>query len=74
MTAVVDGNLVTVSISIHTPAKGVTESVEDFRQAYDISIHTPAKGVTIWLLNVGFATEISIHTPAKGVTALYCRT
>ena len=35
-------------ISIHTPAKGVTENVKKRIQRFFISIHTPAKGVT-WL-------------------------
>ena len=56
------------TISIHTPAKGVT--ILALRSAIYglISIHTPAKGVT---LITDFAADlimISIHTPAKGVT------
>ena len=33
-------------ISIHTPAKGVTDEGKKFSQLAKISIHTPAKGVT----------------------------
>ena len=33
-------------ISIHTPAKGVTEDLEQSAKTMQISIHTPAKGVT----------------------------
>ena len=33
-------------ISIHTPAKGVTEVVAIDTTSWRISIHTPAKGVT----------------------------
>ncbi len=57
-----------VRISIHTPAKGVTDfrnvaSVKDM-----ISIHTPAKGVTFFRCAHHCTPPISIHTPAKGVT------
>ena len=34
------------SISIHTPARGVTISALEDADHYDISIHTPARGVT----------------------------
>ena len=34
-------------ISIHTPARGVTDQVEAGQAAGVISIHTPARGVTI---------------------------
>jgi len=33
-------------ISIHTPARGVTQQVNDQQLRYRISIHTPARGVT----------------------------
>ncbi|EEA82733.1 hypothetical protein CLONEX_01349 [[Clostridium] nexile DSM 1787] len=33
-------------ISIHTPAKGVTDSTSSRSNPTHISIHTPAKGVT----------------------------
>ena len=57
-----------VSISIHTPAKGVTypKCLSGIREA--ISIHTPAKGVTNNLGILCITLPISIHTPAKGVT------
>ena len=58
-------------ISIHTPAKGVTQETTQQGCAAHISIHTPAKGVTIFALIVGGGEEkISIHTPAKGVTVI----
>ena len=56
------------SISIHTPAKGVTTIGEFPNDDSEISIHTPAKGVTIENLVTPLLTDISIHTPAKGVT------
>ena len=34
------------TISIHTPAKGVTRHLVSPEPVYGISIHTPAKGVT----------------------------
>ncbi len=39
-------------ISIHTPAKGVTATVDASILANVISIHTPAKGVTKLLAGV----------------------
>ena len=41
----------TISISIHTPAKGVTLCGELYQRLVHISIHTPAKGVTAILPN-----------------------
>ena len=56
-------------ISIHTPAKGVTQFPGEGFKMPAISIHTPAKGVTGQLNGVTKYSDISIHTPAKGVTA-----
>ena len=61
-------HIVILQISIHTPAKGVTELLDDAAQAMNISIHTPAKGVTISWWKTPWKHIISIHTPAKGVT------
>ena len=55
-------------ISIHTPVKGVTNTMVDKRRAYGISIHTPVKGVTTVVISGAPVWEISIHTPVKGVT------
>ena len=55
-------------ISIHTPAKGVTDGFQNVPDGVDISIHTPAKGVTHPDEKIKDAILISIHTPAKGVT------
>ncbi len=41
------GPLIRVSISIHTPAKGVTLINPLSSVSNSISIHTPAKGVTL---------------------------
>ena len=56
-------------ISIHTPARGVTELAFTSFDALDISIHTPARGVTTVATSKDSAPGISIHTPARGVTA-----
>ena len=58
-------------ISIHTPAKGVTQKAQyRVSPVNKISIHTPAKGVTGEEWIVVNDPTISIHTPAKGVTAI----
>ena len=55
-------------ISIHTPAKGVTQRASRVFSLLPISIHTPAKGVTFPYFKSLSGISISIHTPAKGVT------
>ncbi len=40
-----------MSISIHTPARGVTFYFEDIPTDTVISIHTPARGVTLAVIN-----------------------
>ncbi len=63
-------NEVMTSISIHTPARGVTLLKGEGTGAFLISIHTPARGVTgVVYYNNEVMTSISIHTPARGVTA-----
>ena len=57
-------------ISIHTPARGVTNQPYDLRIQLIISIHTPARGVTQKLERLQTTHEISIHTPARGVTRI----
>ena len=59
---------ISVSVSIHTPTKGVTkphpaESADD-----RVSIHTPTKGVTCHHQRQMCKRKVSIHTPTKGVT------
>ena len=34
------------TISTHTPARGVTDKLEEVRTVFEISTHTPARGVT----------------------------
>ncbi len=55
-------------ISIHTPARGVTNVSVDTIMYLCISIHTPARGVTDPIKYNGEDGDISIHTPARGVT------
>ena len=56
------------SISIHTPAQGVTRTDRTVKVRNTISIHTPAQGVTVLIGKVENSVIISIHTPAQGVT------
>ena len=56
-------------VSIHTPTKGVTDSVKASSGFTRVSIHTPTKGVTAFLLNRPYISCVSIHTPTKGVTS-----
>ena len=58
------------SISIHTPAQGVTRTDRTVKVRNTISIHTPAQGVTVLIGKVENSVIISIHTPAQGVTGL----
>ena len=44
-----NGKSYAVKISIHTPAKGVTNRKREYSNSRDISIHTPAKGVTCFV-------------------------
>ena len=60
-------------ISIHTPAKGVTDPEGYQIYGLGISIHTPAKGVTDPEGYQIYGLGISIHTPAKGVTKCFRR-
>ena len=56
------------NISIHTPARGVTDMDTEYKKLKAISIHTPARGVTKSGFETYYADDISIHTPARGVT------
>ena len=58
-----------MSISIHTPTKGVTKARLDIQAVHGISIHTPTKGVTASNRPLLLKKQISIHTPTKGVTS-----
>ena len=69
MTDFVDKFIDTQNISIHTPARGVTQFQAGSTQGIIISIHTPARGVTQYDGDkVACVASISIHTPARGVT------
>ena len=41
-----DSRVTTLEVSIHTPARGVTDPVLSIDFVYGVSIHTPARGVT----------------------------
>ena len=58
------------SISIRTPAWGVTMKEDAEGSHMKISIRTPAWGVTGLAPAGGFRHDISIRTPAWGVTVL----
>ena len=60
---------ITSTISIHTPALGVTFGAISRNGRMMISIHTPALGVTRHGEYGRRQLQISIHTPALGVTA-----
>ncbi len=55
-------------ISIHTPARGVTDITVKHAYIRFISIHTPARGVTLTAADSFSSSFISIHTPTRGVT------
>ena len=57
-----------LTVSIHTPTKGVTwwQLVND--APVGVSIHTPTKGVTDPHMTHKSRYQVSIHTPTKGVT------
>ncbi len=57
-----------LSISIHIPAKGTTNTTLQDGSTEWISIHVPAKGTTLNLLFTSASLPISIHVPAKGTT------
>ena len=62
-----------VTVSIHTPARGVTRLAVFLSVPQYVSIHTPARGVTAWKSSTPFWSRVSIHTPARGVTAVLVR-
>ena len=54
------------SISIHTPAKGVTQLTPETAALLEISIHTPAKGVTkLQVVTLPDSTDFNPH-PREG--------
>ena len=58
-----------IQVSIHTPTKGVTQSININIRNIIVSIHTPTKGVTHHWWSFNLIGYVSIHTPTKGVTA-----
>ena len=69
MTIDVPAISVSVLISTHTPAWGVTYNVFESNNTMFISTHTPAWGVTAGDVCLCFQQAISTHTPAWGVTS-----
>ena len=61
-----------MSISIHTPTRGVTLHALALKVATGISIHTPTRGVTQQHIHHRTMIQISIHTPTRGVTFNRC--
>ena len=59
-----------LEVSIHTPARGVTDANKQYTTTQTVSIHTPARGVTPLRISIGLRYSVSIHTPARGVTLL----
>ena len=59
-----------IKVSIHTPARGVTETDDGMLVVANVSIHTPARGVTGLSTAYDDCCDVSIHTPARGVTGL----
>ena len=55
-------------VSIHAPAGGATQRIEDVVPAYDVSIHAPAGGATHFEVVERFLGRVSIHAPAGGAT------
>ena len=60
--------LLDYGLSIHTPARGVTEGCGWGLDPKNLSIHTPARGVTVMYNDYLINNILSIHTPARGVT------
>ena len=65
---IIDNCLDIVTISTHTPTRGVTDTSQLQGSATGISTHTPTRGVTSALLTVCPHCTISTHTPTRGVT------
>ena len=59
------------SISIHTPARGVTKHSVGFqRRAHNFNPHS-RKGSDLGIFVPPYVSRISIHTPARGVTSCH---
>ena len=56
-----------LAVSIHTPARGVTQTPQQGDYAGQVSIHTPARGVTLWYYILVGILYVSTPTPARGV-------
>ena len=63
-TAAIDKYLV----SIHAPAWGATNNLNNYNNGKDVSIHAPAWGATAKLPPICRPKKVSIHAPAWGAT------
>ena len=57
-----------LTVSIHTPTWGVTQTKWQLTKLLYVSIHTPTWGVTLNNGHIHYQCEVSIHTPTWGVT------
>ena len=57
-----------VSVSIHAPARGATDSFLKLFDADHVSIHAPARGATAGAGKTFTLLIVSIHAPARGAT------
>ena len=59
-----------ITVSIHTPTRGVTLVIPLYVNLSVVSIHTPTRGVTFSSHRNSLLSQVSIHTPTRGVTKL----
>ena len=59
-----------LTVSIHTPTWGVTQTKWQLTKLLYVSIHTPTWGVTLNNGHIHYQCEVSIHTPTWGVTII----
>ena len=61
---------VPLSVSIHAPARGATNTVLKAFDRSGVSIHAPARGATGVCARLAERVRVSIHAPARGATPL----
>ena len=59
---------VPLSVSIHAPARGATNTVLKAFDRSGVSIHAPARGATGVCARLAERVRVSIHAPARGAT------
>ena len=70
MTPVHQNSQATISVSIHTSAREVTDTDANHSDDKNVSIHTSAREVTANIGEQPIYTKVSIHTSAREVTVL----